>query len=68
MKEGVQTPPARDMQEALSAAEAEQFAAHLCPLVEKGQGTRRMALAYLWAVQHATLDVRDRYVAHGQST
>jgi arsenite methyltransferase len=41
------------LQEALSPAEAEQFAAHLRPLVERGQGTRRMALAYLWAVKHA---------------
>jgi SAM-dependent methyltransferase len=42
------------LQEALSPAGAEQFAAHLRPLVDKGQGTRRMALAYLWAVKQAT--------------
>jgi ubiquinone/menaquinone biosynthesis C-methylase UbiE len=41
------------LQEALSPAEAAQFAAHLRPLVEKGQGTRRMALAYIWAVKQA---------------
>jgi hypothetical protein len=37
------------MQEALTPAEAERFTAHLQPLVEQGQGTDRMALAYLWA-------------------
>jgi arsenite methyltransferase len=42
------------LHEALSPAEARQFTAHLRPLVERGQGTRRMALAYLWAVKHAT--------------
>ncbi len=40
------------LQEALTPTEAEQFISHLCPLVERGQGTYRMAVAYLWAVRH----------------
>lgn len=37
------------MAEALTPAERERFAAYLRPLVEAGRGTRRMAVAYLWA-------------------
>ena len=39
------------MQEALTPAEAEQFINHIRPLVESRQGTRRFAVAYLWAVK-----------------
>ncbi|HEY7347549.1 MAG TPA: methyltransferase domain-containing protein [Ktedonobacterales bacterium] len=39
------------LQAALTPAEAEQFANHLSPLVERGQGTTRMAVAYLWAIK-----------------
>jgi ubiquinone/menaquinone biosynthesis C-methylase UbiE len=35
----------------LTPAEAEKFKNHLRPLVEAKQGTRRSALAYLWAVK-----------------
>ena len=37
--------------EALSPEEAAEFTAYLRPLVEAGQGTRRWAAAYLWAVK-----------------
>jgi ubiquinone/menaquinone biosynthesis C-methylase UbiE len=37
--------------QALTPAEAEVFKNHLRPLVESGQGTRRWAVAYLWAVK-----------------
>jgi arsenite methyltransferase len=40
---------AEAMREALTSDEAERFTAYLRPLVEAGQGTYRMALAYLWA-------------------
>jgi len=39
------------MQEALTPAEAEKFINHIRPLVESRQGTRRFAVAYLWAVK-----------------
>ncbi|HSB02308.1 MAG TPA: methyltransferase domain-containing protein [Anaerolineales bacterium] len=39
------------IQQALTPAEAEDFKNHLRPLVEAGQGIRRFALAYLWAVK-----------------
>jgi arsenite methyltransferase len=39
------------MQQALTPAEAERFMTHLRPLVEARQGTRRSAVAYLWAVK-----------------
>lgn len=42
---------AEAMQEALTPAEADRFIAHLRPLVEGGQGTRRSAVAYLWAAK-----------------
>jgi ubiquinone/menaquinone biosynthesis C-methylase UbiE len=42
---------AEAMDETLALAEIERFTAHLRPLVESGQGTRRFAVAYLWAVK-----------------
>jgi hypothetical protein len=39
------------MAEALTPTETERFTAHLRPLVEAGQGERRFAVAYLWAVK-----------------
>lgn len=39
------------MQQELTALEAEKFTAHMRPLVEEGKGTRRMAVAYLWATK-----------------
>jgi arsenite methyltransferase len=39
------------IQEALTPAEGERFKNHLRPLVESKQGTRRFAVAYLWAVK-----------------
>jgi ubiquinone/menaquinone biosynthesis C-methylase UbiE len=36
---------------ALSPGEADRFARHLRPVVEAGHGTRRSAVAYLWAVK-----------------
>lgn len=39
------------MQEVLTPAEAEKFMNHIRPLVESRQGTRRFAVAYLWAVK-----------------
>ncbi len=38
--------------QALTHDEAERFTACLRPLAEAGQGTRRSAVAYLWAVRH----------------
>jgi len=35
----------------LTQDEAERFTSHLRPLVEAGQGTRRSAVVYLWAVK-----------------
>jgi len=42
---------AEAMAEALTPAEAARFAAHLRPLVERGEGAFPKALAYLWAVK-----------------
>jgi ubiquinone/menaquinone biosynthesis C-methylase UbiE len=42
---------AEAMAEALTAAEAERFAAHLRPLVEVGRGAMPFAMAYLWAAK-----------------
>jgi ubiquinone/menaquinone biosynthesis C-methylase UbiE len=39
------------MEQELTPEEGDRFTAHLRPLVESGQGTRRMAVAYLWAVK-----------------
>lgn len=39
------------MQQALAPEEANTFTAHLRPLVEQGHGTRKSALAYLWATK-----------------
>lgn len=39
------------IEQALTPSEAEAFKNHLRPLVEAGQGTRRFAMAYLWAVK-----------------
>jgi arsenite methyltransferase len=39
------------MKQALLPDEAERLAAHLRPLVEHGEGQRRIALVYLWAVR-----------------
>ncbi len=39
------------MEEALTPSEIERFEAHLRPLVERGERTRREAVAYLWAVK-----------------
>lgn len=39
------------MQQVLTPAETERFVGHLRPLVEAGQGVRRSAVAYLWAVK-----------------
>lgn len=39
------------IEQALTPSEAEVFKNHLRPLVEAGQGTRRLAMAYLWAVK-----------------
>jgi SAM-dependent methyltransferase len=42
---------AEAMGQALLPDEAQRLAAHLQPLVEHGEGQRRIALAYLWAVR-----------------
>ena len=54
----INTPPnplapslAEVMTQVLSAEEAQQFEAHLRPLVERGQGKQRAAGAYLWATK-----------------
>lgn len=39
------------IRQVLTPAEAEKFKNHLQPLVEAKQGTRRFAVAYLWAVK-----------------
>jgi arsenite methyltransferase len=39
------------IKQALTPDEARAFAAHLRPLVEAGQGTERLAVAYLWAIK-----------------
>jgi arsenite methyltransferase len=39
------------LDQALTEAEKERFRAHLEPLVERGEGESRMALAYLWALK-----------------
>ncbi len=42
---------AEAMREVLSPEETERFTNHLRPLVDAGQGTHRLAVAYLWAVK-----------------
>ena len=42
---------AEAIEQVLTPAEADQFKNHLRPLVETRQGTRRFAVAYLWAVK-----------------
>lgn len=42
---------AEAMDQALTPGETERLTAHLRPLVEQGDGWRRMAVAYLWAVR-----------------
>ncbi|MGH3029522.1 MAG: class I SAM-dependent methyltransferase [Gaiellaceae bacterium] len=45
-------PPLEEvLDEALAEAEKERFRAHLQPLVERGEGESRLALAYLWALK-----------------
>jgi len=39
------------IKQALTPDEAKAFAEHLRPLVEAGQGTERLAVAYLWAIK-----------------
>lgn len=39
------------MQQTLTSQEIEDFTAHLRPLVEAGEGMRRIASAYLWAIK-----------------
>jgi arsenite methyltransferase len=39
------------MQDALTPEKVSLFALHLRPLVERGQGMQRRALAYLWATK-----------------
>ena len=39
------------MQETLQPEEIHRFTGHLRPLVEQGQGVRRIALAFLWATK-----------------
>lgn len=41
------------MKQVLTPAEIQRFTNHMRPLVEKGQGTWRMAIAYLRATKHA---------------
>lgn len=41
---------AEAMQQALTAADAQRFTTHLRPLVEAGQGRRRLATTQLWAI------------------
>jgi ubiquinone/menaquinone biosynthesis C-methylase UbiE len=53
--------PEEAIQEALTQVEAEQFVAHLRPLVEGRQGTTRCAVVYLWAVKEELgLQLLDR--------
>lgn len=42
---------AEAMREVLTPEETERFTNHLRPLVDAGQGTHRLAVAYLWAVK-----------------
>jgi ubiquinone/menaquinone biosynthesis C-methylase UbiE len=42
---------AEAMEQVLTAEEIERFTGHIRPLVEARKGTRRIALAYLWAVK-----------------
>lgn len=42
---------AEAIDQALTPGEAERLTAHLRPLVEQGDGWRRMSVAYLWAVR-----------------
>ncbi len=39
------------VKQALTPTEGEEFLAHLRPLMEKKQGTRKMAIAYLWGTK-----------------
>jgi hypothetical protein len=39
------------MEQVLTVEEAARFSAYMRPLVEGRQGTRRVALAYLWATK-----------------
>lgn len=48
---GPPNPNARTTAEAIAADEAERFETHLRPLVEAGQGLKRCAFAYLWALK-----------------
>ncbi len=48
---------AEAIQASVTPDEAERFTRHLRPLVEQGQGTSRMALAYLWAIKHKSASV-----------
>ena len=54
--QGAPNPLAPTLEEAVSQAltptEGEEFLAHLRPLVEKKQGTRKMALVYLWGTKN----------------
>ncbi len=45
--------------ETLTPEEAERFAAHLRPLVERGEGFFAVAVAYLWAVKPAPVAERQ---------
>ena len=54
----INTPPnpkvpstAEVMQQVLTPAEINEFTAHLRPLVEEGLGSRKSALAFLWAIK-----------------
>jgi hypothetical protein len=42
---------AEAMEQVLTPEEIEKFTNHIRPLVEGRQGTRRIAIAYLWAVK-----------------
>ena len=45
-------PPVKEVLDtALTVEEKARFAAHLRPLVERGEGTNRLALCYLWAMK-----------------
>jgi arsenite methyltransferase len=45
-------PPVEEvLDNALTAEEKSRFTAHLRPLVERGEGVNRLAVAYLWAVK-----------------
>jgi hypothetical protein len=42
---------AEAMQQVLKPTDAQRFTAHLQPLVEAGQGRRRLATSQLWAIR-----------------